>query len=103
RPSRHAYTPSTTQTMTYQVSTMGRLGALVDLARDETQEEQSQHEVEPGESDQREHGAALADRVADAVVRAQQAVDEPGLAAELRRHPARDVRDERKRERQHQH
>ena len=83
--------------------TAADLRTVQDLAADEIQIQQAEDEVEPRHPDQREQHVSRADDVAVAVLRAKQPVDQPGLAAKLRRHPAGGVRDERKRERQHQH
>ena len=82
---------------------MTGLGTVQDLAADEIQIQEAEDEVESRHPDQREQHVSGADDVAVAVLGAEQSVDQPRLAAELCRHPAGRVRDEGKREGQHQH
>src|SRR5262245_6994176 len=98
--------------MANQISTMlhlrvregltGGFWAVSDLAADQGEVEDAEDEVETGKADQCEDCTALADDLAGAVARAEQAVDEPRLAAQFGSHPADGVRDEREGKREHQ-
>src|SRR6185295_16910126 len=91
--------------MANQISTMVGLhcfGPTVDLASHEREVEHAEDEIETGEPDEREDGAALAHDMAGAVAGTEQAVHEPRLAAELRGHPAHGFGDERERKREHE-
>src|SRR4029079_18929768 len=100
-PSRTTYVASMTATMTNQSSTTGHR-TVSDFSTDQRQKKHSEHKVEPRETNQREQGCARVHRSACAVGRPQDAVDEPGLASQLRRHPPGCRGDVRKREGQHQ-
>src|SRR6476660_4799447 len=77
-------------------------GAMADLAPDEKEEQHAEHEVQPGEPDQREeHGAGFY-RGTRALSGSHQAVDDPRLSPQLRGHPAGRGGDVGKRKRQHQ-
>src|SRR5262245_41629950 len=94
-----------THKMVNQISTMLHLHlawSMADLAANQDQVEDAEREVESREADQCEDRTALTDDVAGAVARAEEAVDEPWLAAEFRRHPADGVRDEWEREGEHE-
>src|SRR5580765_6396136 len=92
-------------TIPYQSSTMSRLGerrAARHLAKDQSGEQEPEHEIESAEPDQSEQRAPRMDEWARRVLRTQESVDDPRLAAELGRHPARRVRDVGKRKCEHQ-
>src|SRR6187402_2873177 len=78
------------------------LRAVRKLAAHEKQKYEPQHEVQSREANQRKERIARADTLAVAVRSAKQAVDQPRLTTELRRHPARGRGDVRKWEGQHQ-
>src|SRR5262249_46468302 len=97
KPSSTTYTASISATIPYQTAITsvssfarggGRRRAARDLAADEVEEQDSQHQVEAGEADGGEGHAAGAHRRGGSGGGALQAVDEPRLAAELRAHPA---------------
>ena len=81
-----------------------RVRAVRDLAADQEEEQQAEHEVQAGEADQREERRARvhASGWRRSAVR-MQAVDEPRLAPELGGHPAGGGGDVREREGEHQH
>src|SRR5215471_12983678 len=98
--------------MANQVSTMLHLRVRVtvaggtrpagDLAADQGEVEEAEHEVQAGEPDEGEDSAPLAHDAAGAVMRAEETVDEPGLAAEFSGHPADRVGDEGEGEGEHE-
>src|SRR5215510_8664366 len=84
-----------THKMVNHTSTMLHLRrgwSMADLAANEDEVEDAEHEVESREADQSEDRTALADDVAGTIAGAEEAIDEPWLAAEFRRHPADGVR-----------
>src|ERR1700688_4168595 len=78
-------------------------GSATDLATDQTEKQHTEYEIKADEADEGEHRVAAANDFASAVRRAKEAVDQPGLASQLRRHPPQRVGDVGKWERQHQH
>src|SRR5215471_12151266 len=89
-------------TMRHLCSVAGCVGPTRDLAADQGEVEHAEHEVQASEADEREDRAALAHDVACAVARAEEAVDEPGLAAEFGGHPADCVGNKGERECEHE-
>src|SRR5215510_3444668 len=66
------------------------------------QEEQTEHKIESGETNQRENRVAIAHHFAVAVTGVKEAVDQPWLASQFRSHPPQDVRDVREGKCEHQ-
>ena len=73
-------------------------GALGQFALHEEEEEHAQQRVEAHEAQQGEERVAAGDARRVAVGGAHEAIDQPGLAAQFRRHPAGGVGDEGERE-----
>src|SRR5438105_744015 len=99
QPSSTANSVSVTQSSTNHTSTMrishdDGLRTVQDLASDEVEVEEAEDEVESGQPDEREDDVSGADHVAVAVLCAEQPVDQPRLAPQLRRDPAGRVRNE---------
>src|SRR5262245_35122252 len=79
-----------------------RPGAVSDLTRDQEEEENAEHQIEPAEPDEgEEHGSRVNGGTA-ALAGPVEAVHEPGLTAELGGHPADGVCDIRERKREHE-
>src|SRR6185295_9518658 len=102
KPSRTTY-PVRVAAIRQNQSVSMSVGTLADPADHEEEEEGAQRRVKAHEAEQREHRVAGGDVGRRAVAGEQKSVDEPGLAAELRGHPARRVGDVREGEQEHQH
>src|SRR5271168_1502200 len=76
-----------------KVSNQFTLRTSVNLASGQEEKEQTEHEIEANKSDQREDCVSAADHFAIAGPRVKEAVDQPRLAPELRRHPSERVGD----------
>src|SRR5262245_42335023 len=79
-----------------------RSRAARDLTLDEEEEQHAEREVEAAEPHKREEHRAGVDAGARPLCGSEEAIDEPGLAAQLRGHPSRGVPDVREREREQQ-
>src|SRR5215510_12328014 len=77
-------------------------GTVLDLTCDEREKEQPQYEVQTGESDERKERCPGVYGRTRAFRRTQDAVDDPRLPTELRRHPSSCRRNIRKWKREHE-
>src|SRR5580698_191534 len=83
--------------MAYQISIMGhlqfdgggnRLRAVGDFAPDQKQIKHAENKIKPGTPHEREQDVAVTNHIPDALARAKELEDQPGLPAQFRRHPA---------------
>src|SRR5262245_20706062 len=79
------------------------VGAMRDFPADEIQIRKAEDEVHAWYADEREQHGARIDLFAESCLVPEQAIDEPRLSPELRSEPARRIRNEGKRKREHQH
>src|SRR6266478_3884013 len=77
-------------------------GTFCDFATGQSEKEQTENEIKSGESDQREDRVAVANYFAVTIPRVKESVNQPRLATQLGRHPAKSIGDVGVGEREHQ-